>query len=38
MRPYACGHICICCSCEQVDALDYYAEEEHALATAVDRQ
>ncbi|GFT95309.1 CSC1-like protein 2 [Nephila pilipes] len=38
MRPYYCGHICVCCSCEQVDALDYYAEEEHALATAVDRQ
>ncbi|GFY42528.1 CSC1-like protein 2 [Trichonephila inaurata madagascariensis] len=38
MRPYYCGHICVCCRCEQVDALDYYAEEEHALATAVDRQ
>ncbi|XP_054708503.1 calcium permeable stress-gated cation channel 1-like [Uloborus diversus] len=38
MRPYACGQICICCYCEQVDALDYYTEEEHALNTAVDRQ
>ncbi|XP_015924374.2 CSC1-like protein 2 [Parasteatoda tepidariorum] len=38
MRPHYCGHICVCSRCEQVDALDYYTEEEHALATAVDRQ
>ncbi|CAL1280969.1 unnamed protein product [Larinioides sclopetarius] len=38
MRPYYCGHLCVCSKCEQVDALDYYGEEENALATAVDRQ
>lgn len=40
MRPYICGRMCCCCPsvCRNVDALEYYGEEEQALATAVDRE
>ncbi|XP_076331811.1 osmosensitive cation channel TMEM63C-like isoform X3 [Tachypleus tridentatus] len=41
MRPYTCGRMCICgdaCGCPQVDGLDYYSEEEHALISAYDRE
>ncbi|XP_022237734.1 calcium permeable stress-gated cation channel 1-like [Limulus polyphemus] len=41
MRPYTCGRICVCgdaCGCPQIDGLEYYTEEEHALISAVDRE
>ncbi|XP_076366962.1 LOW QUALITY PROTEIN: osmosensitive cation channel TMEM63C-like [Tachypleus tridentatus] len=41
MRPYTCGRMCVCgdaCGCPQVDGLEYYTEEEHALISAVDRE
>ncbi|CAM1292566.1 TMEM63C (predicted) [Pycnogonum litorale] len=39
MRPYTCGHFCVCCEscrCKSVDATDYYTEEESRLAAMVD--
>ncbi|KAG1654672.1 CSC1-like protein 2 [Nymphon striatum] len=41
MRPYKCGHFCVCCEscgCQDVDAIDYYSEEEACLAAKVDEE
>ncbi|XP_067941710.1 calcium permeable stress-gated cation channel 1-like [Watersipora subatra] len=41
MVPYYFGRLCCCCQtcgCRQVDALDYYTEEERRLEASIERE
>ncbi|XP_076441822.1 osmosensitive cation channel TMEM63C-like isoform X2 [Babylonia areolata] len=40
MYPYVCGQLCCsaCCGCKQVDAINFYMEEEAELMRACDEE
>uniref|UniRef100_A0A6Q2ZAD5 Transmembrane protein 63A n=1 Tax=Esox lucius TaxID=8010 RepID=A0A6Q2ZAD5_ESOLU len=41
INPRLCGHLCSCCrprNCQEVDAIDYYSDQEKSLLEEVERQ
>ncbi|KAJ3607255.1 hypothetical protein NHX12_026767 [Muraenolepis orangiensis] len=40
INPRLCGYLgcCACCKCEEVDAIEYYSNQEAALLTEVSKQ
>ncbi|KAF7666558.1 hypothetical protein LDENG_00101530 [Lucifuga dentata] len=38
INPRLCGHLCCCCGCEEVDAIEYYRTKEKNLLEEVRKQ